>query len=318
LQVKSALAGPFGQRRKKIEAKEFLPYFAIFLSTTALMISFQSFRRKSGISIRGSFLLSNSHEASQVYVSQVVLENLKDRSSVIYEILLQIGHNFYMSVKDFKNEPLVIRPYEVWTTEFGPVEFYGSNLVRYDINTIIQRTDVRKRLVLATSEGKIVVKRRTRYWRPLSEVLRNFYTNILIPVQLNDGDVFFGDRVKYSLEFIFLDGRREVYGILPEDYDTSRFSAFQLTKDSLKTKASFQEFMNSLVLSGQLRVKSVRVADLDEVRSEKRLFWSKSIVEAKPVGYFKGRFLGEIKSYFAIKKTRRIARKSVKLVKNDI
>ena len=59
---------------------------AICISTVALLVAVKNYRRKAGIFVRGSFAISSSRDCDDRYVSDVLIENLKDRAITVFSI----------------------------------------------------------------------------------------------------------------------------------------------------------------------------------------------------------------------------------------
>src|SRR5258705_5750679 len=130
---------------------------AVAISSLALLVATMNYRRKAGVFVRGIYSITSSRDCNDQYVSSVTLENLKDRAITVFCIYLRVGYSYYVEVENFEDKPLVLRPYETYQKEYGPIQFYGVNTNCIRLNEILQNTRVRKRLVLSTSDGKYVV-----------------------------------------------------------------------------------------------------------------------------------------------------------------
>lgn len=81
-----------------------IPWFsisALFISTVALLFSAKTYRRKSGVFVRGNFSIASNRDCNDKYVASVILENLKDRAVTVFAIYLRIGYNYYIEIEDF-------------------------------------------------------------------------------------------------------------------------------------------------------------------------------------------------------------------------
>src|SRR5439155_13648994 len=47
-------------------------------------------------------------------VEYAALENLKDRAVVIFKIYMKFGNNVFIEIDDFANNPLILKPFEVF------------------------------------------------------------------------------------------------------------------------------------------------------------------------------------------------------------
>ena len=100
--------------------KEIINLISVPLSLLALLVGFvalwytiKMFYMKKGIDVRCSYSVCSSIECDDRYVSNFILENRKDKSIVIFHTYLKLGHNYYLELENFENEPLIIKPFEV-------------------------------------------------------------------------------------------------------------------------------------------------------------------------------------------------------------
>jgi hypothetical protein len=89
-----------------------------------------------------------------MFVSEVILENVKDRAVPIFGIYPRLGYSYYLEVEDFEDGPLLLRPYETYRKGFGPIEFYGINDNKIDLNDLLSNQRIKKSLFLSISDGK--------------------------------------------------------------------------------------------------------------------------------------------------------------------
>ena len=150
---------------------------------TALFIGYLNYKRKSGLRLRGSYIVTASITCPDRYVSRVVLENLKDRAVTIFGIYLRLGYNTYVLIDEFTDQPLILRPFETFQRDYDPIDFYASGFKRVQINKLLAKDRVRKQLILSTSEGRYSVRRYIRAWDPVHIFFRNHMTAIIRPVR---------------------------------------------------------------------------------------------------------------------------------------
>jgi hypothetical protein len=100
---------------------------ALALSSIALLVAFLNYRRKSSLKLRTSYSWTSSVYADDPYLSSIVVENLKDRATTIFGIYLRVGHSYFVEIEDFEDNPLVLRAFQTWHKEYGPIEFYGAS-----------------------------------------------------------------------------------------------------------------------------------------------------------------------------------------------
>lgn len=143
-----------------------------------------AYRRKSGAFVRGSFTPCSSRDCKDEFITQVTLENLKDRSVTIFGIYLRIGYNIYVEIEEFRDAPLILKPFETYVKSFGPIEFYASSSRKISINGLLYgNRKIKKHLFLSTSDGKYKVRSPSWGWNPISDSFLNYFTAVLKPVR---------------------------------------------------------------------------------------------------------------------------------------
>lgn len=258
---------------------------AICISTVALLVAIKNYRRKAGIFVRGSFAISSSRDCDDRYVSDVLIENLKDRAVTVFSIYLRVGHNFYIHIEDFEKSPLVLKAYETFQKRYGPIQFYGLNSNRVDLNSLLGDHKIRKKLILSTSDGKYVVPSSLRHWNPVGEFFKNHLTATLRPVRLTHKGKDIGGNIKYIIEFIPHEGEPEVVPIHPRDYELKIFRTFSLTRDALQSATALEEYLRTKSEEGVLKCNSFKVHDIDAWRSREDFYTDKTI-HGRYYGFF--------------------------------
>lgn len=283
---------------------------ALALSCLALLIAYLNFRRKSSLSLRASYSWTRSSvDADDQHISSLVVENLKDRAVTIFAIYLRVGHNFYIEIEDFEDKPLVLRAFETWHKEYGPIEFYGINGKRIAMNPIFDDKRARKRIVLSTSDGKYVVNKRPKRWTPVRDFFRNHMTAIVRPVSSTYKGKAIGGTVPYAVEIVSPKGTSEVIAIHKDDFRSQRFKNFRLTKESLESVEALRAFLQEQVEGGTLVCSSFEVADIAAWREKERDYYKGEPIEAQYVGFFVYRVLGRL---FTVREDRKLARENLR------
>jgi hypothetical protein len=142
---------------------------ALFVSATALFVAAKNYWRKAGIKVRGTYSIASSRDCNDKYVSTIILENLKDRAVTIFALYLRVGHSYYIQIEDFEDRPLLLRAFETYQKDFGPIQFYGINNNRINLNRLLDDRNIKKGLVLSTADGKYVVPSRIMQWNPIAD-----------------------------------------------------------------------------------------------------------------------------------------------------
>jgi hypothetical protein len=239
---------------------------AIGISLVALATTILNFRRKSNISISGSIIYSLGSPTSNAYVSKIFLDNKKDRAVTIYAIYLMISPNYFIQLEDLEGEPLILAPYSSVAREYGQVHFYSINLKRIDLNNLFEpkkdnRTSKRKKfIVLATSDGKYVVKNSIKRWSPVGLSFRNHLTAIIQPRTVKYKDQFIDPRAKFLVLLNYKDSE-QILMIRPDEYKYIRFKGFQLSESDLKDMETIKKFFELQRSEGNVNFDSVEILD---------------------------------------------------------
>jgi hypothetical protein len=258
------------------------------------LVAAKNYRRKAGVFVRGSFSIASSRDCNDQYVSNVILENLKDRAITVFCIYLRVGHSYYVEIDDFEDKPLVLKAYETYQRDYGPIQFYGININRMNLNPLLEDPKVPKRLVLSTSDGKYVVPSNIRRWSPIGDFFRNHMTAIVRPIRTVYKDTYVGGNIKYVIEFVGKNGAAEVVPIHPEAFRGKMFHTFSLTRESLETVESLNSYLTEQVEAGRLVGKTFVVHDVDAWHQRASEFYTGQPLEAEYYGLFKYHVVGRL------------------------
>jgi hypothetical protein len=267
---------------------------AIIISAIALLVATKNYRRKAGVLVRGGFSMSSSRDCVDRYVSQVLIENLKDRAITIFAIYLRVGHNYYIEIEDLEESPLVLKAYETFHKQYGPIQFYGLNSNKVDLNSLFENEKVRKRLVLSTSDGKYVVPAKIKHWHPVGDFFKNHMTATLRPVRLLHKKKHIGGNIKYVVEFIPEEGEAEVVTIHPRDHELKMFRAFSLTLESLESVDSLRNYLQRKQEEGLLNCKCFEVHDVTEWKLKALDFYDGRTIHARYYGFWMYHLFGRL------------------------
>lgn len=262
------------------------PLIAITVSLTALLVTFLNFRRKSSVSLRGGYTLASSVDCDEQYVSAVVLENMKDRAVTIYGIYLLVGHNYLIEIDEFDESPLILRPFETLKRSYGPIEFYGVSLRRLNMSRIMEGPDIRRRLVLSTSEGRYAIRSYPRRWSPVLDHFRNHAFALVKPIRSTYKQKDIGGNVRFVVDVVLSDNKSEVIMLRSEDHQYRRFRGFRFSPESLESADAMRSFLAARQEDGALICKSFQVFDVKEWRDREREHYSGSPIDAEYIGFF--------------------------------
>lgn len=264
-----------------MDYKLILSIISIPISIIALFFTIRNYIRKSGTSIRGGYCICSSAYCEDKYVSSIVLENLKDRPVVIFKVFLRIGHNYYITLDEFNDEPKILKPYEAYSKNYDPIDFYSTSMRRIKLNALIGNKKITSKIVLSTSNGKYIVKQCIKKWDPLGDFFDNHLTAIIHPARSTYKNKCFGSEVKYIVDIKMKDGTEETIPIYPKDFEIRKFSKFNLTKESLSSKDSLENFLLEKAIDGTIKCTNITVHDIESWRKDIYNEKSSEIIEAK-------------------------------------
>lgn len=243
---------------------------ALIIAILSLIYTIKTYWYKNGLDIVGSYSICSSISCDDKYISNIVLENRKDRSVAIYKIYLQIGYNCFVLIDDYSSNPLILNPFEAHVQNFGPVNFYEVNCNRIKIDQLLDNEKFAKRLILSTTDGRYTVKTKRNHWNPIRIIFKNHATAILQPMRLIYKEKSYGSNTQYIIELKTKDNE-EIIPIYPGDYKIAKFNHFQLTKEALISKATLAEFLQKEKSNGNLTYDKIIVKDFHEILKEYQL-----------------------------------------------
>jgi hypothetical protein len=259
---------------------------ALLISIAALIYTAKTFLLKSGAQIRGLFSIHSSIYSEDKYVGNFAIENLKDRSTAIFKVYLLVARNYYIELADFEDDPLILKPFEVYAKQLDPVDFYSVSMKKIILNDLLDSKKVKTRLVLSTSDGRYDVKEWINRWNPVVDFFRNHMTAVIQPIRSEYKGKAYGGNAKYIVDIKTESGKEETIAIYPRDYEGKRFRRFRLTQESLESKESLEEFLYERATEGTLNCIDITVFDIDSWRKEVYEDHDKKTIEAKPYGWF--------------------------------
>lgn len=268
--------------------------FAFVISVIALYFAIKNFRRKSGIYVRGQYSICSSSYCDDKYVSNISIENAKDKPVVIFKIFLLVGLNYYVELESFEDSPLILKAYEAYSNQFDPIDFYSVSMKRIKLDKIFDSKKIKSNLVLSTSDGKYIIKERIKRWDPISDFFNNHMTALIHPMRSTYKDECFGSRAKYILDVVNSDNREETIAIYPQDYELKRFKGFQLTKDCLQSKESLETYLLDKATDGSFKCQDFAVQDIEAWRKSRYRNDYSEVIEAKYYNWFTYKIVGKL------------------------
>lgn len=267
---------------------------ALVISIIALIYTIKTYLLKSGQNIRCSYSTTSSIECDDDYISRITLENLKDKAVVIFGIYLKIGENNFLELENFEDSPLILKPFEAYQKNFDPIICYTVSMKRISINALIEDKNVKKRMLLSTSNGKYEVSTNIKRWYPISDFFKNHMTAIINIRRLFHKGKSYGSNVKYLLDFKFKEGIEQVIPIHDGDERRGIFTNFQLTQDALESKCNLEKFLEDQKSNGNIDYLQLEVYNFQEASKNTLEQYDTEIITAKYYGKFKYKVAGRV------------------------
>lgn len=278
---------------------------AMIVSAIALIYTIKTFWLKKGCDVRCNLTTSSSFETEEVYVDEIELENLKDKTIAIYNIYLRFGANVYLDLlchptsMEASTQTVILNPYEVKVIKLPPQVIYVSDLQR--VLGVEKYLNIKSKVVLSTNYGKIEVKNNVKRWEPLSDYWKNYSTQIIQPFRLfHGGDTYndrcYGSRILYLVNVSLGDGTKLNCPIY-KDVKVQFFSKLTFTDASLNSKEDLVKFLYEQRNSNNIEFKDIEVIDLkSEVEGIKSRYHS--TIEMEPISKFRYYTIERIRTVF--------------------
>lgn len=241
-------------------------FATLVLTSTALYFTIKTYGLKKGKHIRGSYSTSRCIYCEDSYVHTVELENYKDKTMIIYNIYLKIGHNYYLELENFESNPLILNPFELYKKEYDPIDLYSINLNYVSIDKLLANKKVKKQIVLSTSSGRYKVRKPIKYWSPLYYSFKNHSRGIIHIGRTTYKSKSYGCKTKYIVDLKYSDGSEEVVAIYNDDFD--RFRNFNITKEHIESKVKLEKLLKQMKLQEKLKCEDFKVIDMEAFRNE--------------------------------------------------
>ncbi len=229
---------------------------ALVISIVALTYTIKQFFLKKGTEVRSTYSLTYSIDCNDAYISNLILENRKDKPIVIFKIYVKVGNNNYIEIENFENNPLVIKPFEVYIKEYESLIEYNHDLIRIKIDNLLKDIqNVKTNTVLITTEGEYVVKTYVKK----KEI--SFDKSIIKIKRLPYKDVDYGENIKYLIDFTLWNDECQIIA-LNKDVSRHKYS-FNLTEKLMQNRLALENHIKDYI-KGNKNYKSVIVIDFEQ------------------------------------------------------
>lgn len=274
-------------------------WIAIVISTplalVALLVAIKNYQRKSGILIHGIFQRCSSIDCNDSFVRSVILENMKDRAATIYKIYIKVGHNYYIEIEDHEEKPLILKPFETYTSTLGEILFHSVNMEKIRMNDLLQNDKIKKRIVLSTSVGKYTIPKPIKRWSPLNEFFNNYFTGIIKPISAVHKGQYVGENIRYIIDFKYKDSDPTSILVREDDHCYRRFNKLVFTKESLESKESLENFLSEQKAKGALHLDTTfSVYDFNEHKARINKDFPSQIKNAEKYSFYRYHILGRL------------------------
>lgn len=279
-------------------------WIAIAISTplalVALLVAIKNYQRKSGILIHGIFQRCTSIDCDDSFIRSISLENMKDRAATIYKIYIKVGHNYYIEIEDHEEKPLILKPFETYTSTLGEILFHSVNMEKIRMHDLLLNDKIKKKIILSTSIGKYTVPKPIRRWSPLNEFFGNFFTGIIKPVCAVHKGQYVGVNIRYIIDFKYKEGDPTTILVREDDYQYRRFNNLIFSKEALESKHSVEKFLEEHQTKGNfLPGTTYSVYDFNEYKARINKGFPTKIKIAKKYSFYRYHILGRLYTWYA-------------------
>lgn len=214
---------------------------SVLIALVALYVAFRNYRRKSGVLIYGGASISKDHLSSHPYVSDLILENQKDRAVTIYAIYLKVGHNYYLEIENLENNPLVLKPYESLRKSYTRAYVYSSSTSLVSLRKLLDDRNVKRRVALSTAMGRYIVPARVKHWDPIIDSFYNVLTITVRPWKIEYKGICLGDNVRYCLDVMSASENRTV--VITGSNLTSALYGIRFPRNTLESVTTLEDYL---------------------------------------------------------------------------
>lgn len=248
-----------------IQAASFLiSTIAMLISVSAIYFTVKSYKQKRGNYIRGTYSINMSQATEDCYVSNLILENMKDKPIVIFGIYLRLSTRVTLEIEDCSDSPIILKSFEALNKKYDPVHFYGFNGSQVNVNKLFSDRLFKNKLILATTDGKLIVRKPIPIWKPHLEMFKNPLRIALRPIRRTYHGRGYGSNPLYIV--ILYEGSKvkQAIPIHPTEHYLAWFDRIGGTEASLSSTSTISELFHNAVSAGKIEAESIEVIDAKE------------------------------------------------------
>lgn len=209
----------------------------------ALVYTGYQFILKKGTKFYGIYGTSSSIWSKQRYISEIIIENRKDKAAAINYIYLRIGSNIYLELVDYEKSPRIIAPFETIKIDLREgVSGYISSTYKVDLDPLLADRKIRKTLIIATPQGLSKVRGYKKFWNVYVESLQNHFIIPVRPVRKYYKNKEYSDSLQFVITESSADGHREHFLYRERTYS---FNGLSIIVDNFSTTNELEDFIRT-------------------------------------------------------------------------
>ncbi len=194
-----------------------------------------------------------------------MLENLKDRSLVVFGVYLRLDHGLYLCLEEFEKEPLIVAPFEVVRRMYDPIDGYSFSTRRFDLDEFFDHREKPKKIVLSTTDGMVDVRSDLYVNKPIYQWFKNHNILTLNIDRTNVRGKAYGGATKYVVFLLKEDELIEVIKLYGDDQKYLWFRELGGEAKDLKNADSVRVLFEKIVAEKNSKASHVEVVDYQKV-----------------------------------------------------
>lgn len=145
------------------------------IALVGVMFTYHQYRQKNSTKMSARYFPTDYY-GKYGYEHAVMLNNYRDRTEVIFGIYLRLGLNYYINLKEFFEQPLIIHPFESIKVDLTPMMTFSlhMNMVEIDFYT------TEHSIILSTGSGKYKALSSNGRWTPCDDKKNHTVESLVI------------------------------------------------------------------------------------------------------------------------------------------
>ena len=244
-----------------------LAFIAFLLSVLAIYFTARTYWQKRGAFVRGSYIITSSSVATDYkYVNEVLLENLKDRPIVILGIYFHVSDNYLIELESFKGSPFILKPFEAVKRTYDPIDFYSFNVRRINLNALFENKYSKNRLVLATTDGKLIVKKPIPTWSPVTDWFNNHLRVTAQIHRVNFHGRGYGANILFLVDLFKDEELIRSIPLYPQESNYKWFRDLGGDEETLSSSDKVNSTFEAAITEGKIEADRIEIIDAKKTR----------------------------------------------------